>query len=73
MDYFVIEIVKNTQGQYGAITGTVKSTQESAMVMYHQKMAAYMNASDVAMAQVIVENSAGGIIVNDVFVRTTEE
>ena len=72
MEFFVIEIVKNTQGQYAPISGVVKSDLNSAMVYYHQKMATFMNAADVAYAEILVKNSAGGTHVDDVFKREPE-
>ncbi len=71
--YYVIKIVKNTQGQYAPIEGSIHDTKESAMVKYHSLMATYMNASDVALAEVIVKNSAGGTYIDDVFVRETAD
>ena len=63
MNYYLIKIVINDKGQDGTSI-EVKSSLDSAIVAYHQTLAAYYNAQDVAHAVVEILDTYGRIVGN---------
>ena len=58
MRYYLIKLLTNTQEQDGSKV-EVYNSKNSAMVNYHNTLAAYHNADDVLYAVVQVVNMAG--------------
>lgn len=58
MNFYLIKMLTNTQGQDGSAIA-VYSTLQKALVAYHQTLATYHNAPDVLYAIVKIENELG--------------
>jgi hypothetical protein len=58
MSYYLVSLVKNTKGQYSP-TITRFDNLDSCKVQYHQKLASFINASDVERATVEILNDSG--------------
>ena len=61
MNYYLMKIVINDKGQDGTSI-EVKSSLDSAIVAYHQTLAAYHNAQDVRHAVVEILSGDGVIV-----------
>ena len=61
MNYYLIKIVINEQGQDGTSI-EVKSSLDSAIVAYHQTLAAYHNAQDVRHGVIEILDGSGVIV-----------
>jgi hypothetical protein len=59
MKYNIIKLVRNTADQYDARVSATFDNLESAIVNYHQSLAALHNASDVKTATVKIEDEFG--------------
>ena len=59
MKYNVVEFIRNTAGAYTAKVTATYDNLESAAVKYHQDLATFHNASDVAVATVKIEDENG--------------
>lgn len=62
--FYLVKLVKNTQGQYADPVVTKYSTLKLAVVAYHQTAATLNNASDVAQATVEVMTETGVVLPN---------
>lgn len=62
--FYLIKLVKNTQGQYADPTVTKHSSLKSAVVAFHQTAATLNNASDVAQATLEVMTETGVVLPN---------
>lgn len=63
MNYYLIKIVINDKGQDGTSI-EVKSSLDSASIAYHQTLASFINAQDVAHAVVEILDTYGRIVGN---------
>ena len=63
MNYYLIKIVINDKGQDGTSI-EVYSSLDSAIVAYHQTLATWHNAQDVAHAVVEILDTYGRIVGN---------
>ena len=63
MKYNVLQFVKNTAGQYVASVVATYNGLNDAKVKYHQLLAAFNSADDVAQATVKLENEYGREVV----------
>ena len=61
MNYYLIKIVINDKGQDGTSINVFNSL-DSAIVNYHQTLAAYHNASDVQHAVVEIMDTYGNVV-----------
>lgn len=59
MKYNVVEFIRNTADAYTANVTATYDNLESAAVKYHQDLATFHNASDVAVATVKIEDEFG--------------
>lgn len=59
MKYNVVEFTRNTADAYTAKVTATYDNLESAAVKYHQDLATFHNASDVAVATVKIEDEYG--------------
>lgn len=59
MKYNVVEFIRNTADAYTAKVTATYDNLESAVVKYHQDLATFHNASDVAVATVKIEDEFG--------------
>ena len=59
MKYNVVEFIRNTADAYTAKVTATYDNLESAAVKYHQDLATFHNASDVAVATVKIEDEFG--------------
>ena len=59
--YYLINELTNTEGQDGSSI-SVFDTLDSAIVSYHQTLAAYHNASDVLYANVQIHDMYGRVV-----------
>lgn len=59
MKYNVVEFITNTAGAYTASVKATFDTLEKAIVRYHQDLATFHNANDVAVATVKIEDAYG--------------
>ena len=62
--FYLIKLVKNTQGQYADPATTKYSSLKSAIVAFHQAAATLNNASDVALATVEIMTETGVVLPN---------
>jgi hypothetical protein len=60
MKYYVVKLLTNTAGQ-DAPSINVYADKDSALVAYHQVLAAYINADDVLFAIVQIVNEYGNV------------
>lgn len=65
MKYYIVKLLTNTAGQDGSSV-TVYSSKESAIVAYHQILAAYHNAEDVLYAIVQMTNEYGNVEIMEI-------
>lgn len=71
MKHYLIKLLTNTQGQ-DAPTVNVYADYNSAIVAYHQILAAYHNADDVFYAVVELQNEFGNIVIKEIVDHTPE-
>ena len=62
--FYLVKLVKNTQGQYADPVVTKYSTLKLAVVAFHQTAATLNNASDVAQATLEVMSETGVVLPN---------
>ena len=62
--FYLVKLVKNTQGQYADPVITKYSTLKAAVVAFHQTAATLNNASDVAQATLEVMTETGVVLPN---------
>ena len=62
--FYLLKLVKNTQGQYADPVATKYSSLKSAVVAFHQTAATLNNASDVSLATVEVMTETGVVLPN---------
>lgn len=65
MKYYLVKLLTNTAGQDGSSV-SVFDTKDSALVAYHQILAAYHNASDVLYAIVQIVNELGNVEIMEI-------
>ena len=65
MKYYLVKLLTNTAGQDGSGV-SVFDTKDSALVAYHQILAAYHNASDVLYAIVQIVNELGNVEIMEI-------
>lgn len=65
MKHYLIKLLTNTQGQ-DAPTVNVYADYNSAIVAYHQILAAYHNADDVRYAVVEIQNEIGNTVIKEI-------
>lgn len=56
--YYLVKILTNTQGQ-DAPSIEAKADKNSALVSYHNTLAAFINADDVLYAVIMIMNDRG--------------
>ena len=59
MKYNVVEFIRNTADAYTAKVTATYDSLEKAIVKYHQDLATFHNASDVATTTVKIEDEFG--------------
>lgn len=72
MGYYLVTMIKNTQGQF-AETITRFANLDSCKVRYHQQLASFHNASDVATAVVEILMDSGRLLPNYIEIVNHEE
>lgn len=65
MKHYLVKLLTNTAGQ-DAPSIDVFPNQESALVSYHQILAAYHNADDVLYAVVEILNEVGNTVIKEI-------
>lgn len=65
MKYYLVKLLTNSQGQDGSSV-SVFDNKDSALVAYHQILAAYHNASDVLYAIVQIVNELGNVEIMEI-------
>ena len=63
MSFYLLSLVKNTQGQF-AQTIDRYDNLDNCKVKYHQKLASFINASDVAYGVVEILDENGNVLPN---------
>lgn len=62
--FYLIKLVKNSQGQYADPVATKYSSLKAAIVAFHQTAATLNNASDVSLATVEIMTETGVVLPN---------
>ena len=62
--FYLIKLVKNSQGQYADPVATKYSSLKSAVVAFHQTAATLNSASDVAQATLEIMSETGVVLPN---------
>lgn len=65
MKHYLVKLLTNTQGQ-DASSIAVFSSQNAALVTYHQTLASFHNAEDVLYAVVEILNEVGNTVIMEI-------